>query len=312
MNKTDGHRIVDTGLSKSGSVKMVDCSRWEEIRETVEYHIRLSSLIDAPTRFRLLNNPGTNVGPQRFSIADTTSGAEMNPYEVNDALRFMRSVRPSGCTPLTQHILDIHREVSAMAPALRAAGQRVAIIIATDGLPTDERGYGGKGEKRDFVESLRMLEGLPIWLVIRLCTDDEDVVDFYNELDEVLELSIDVLDDFTGESIEVYEANPWLNYTLPLHRIREMGYHDRLFDFIDNRLLTKGEVRDFCSLIFGEDSFDGVPDPSLDFKSFVADINRLNKTQKKQYSAIKKKEKSWVSVSRLNRSYGKGLSRFMP
>ena len=62
--------------------------------------------------------------------------------------------------------------------------------------------------EQDIVESLRMLEGLPVWVVIRLCTDEEDVVDFYNQLDELLELSIDVLDDFIGESEEVFEHNP--------------------------------------------------------------------------------------------------------
>eukprot|EP00980_Cylindrotheca_fusiformis_P022116 scaffold8999_cov73-Cylindrotheca_fusiformis.AAC.1 len=114
-----------------------------------------------------------------------------------------------------------------MAPTLRQLGRKVVIVIATDGLPTDERGYGGSNHNQEFVDALRMLEGLPVWVVVRLCTDDEDVVNFYNELDGQLELSIEVLDDFTGEAVEVTTENPWLNYTLPLHRLREFGFHDR-------------------------------------------------------------------------------------
>ena len=48
-------------------------------------------------------------------------------------------------------------------------------------------------------------------------------------LDQLLELSMEVLDDFTAEAEEVHEFNPWLNYALPLHRMREMGYQDRIF-----------------------------------------------------------------------------------
>jgi hypothetical protein len=31
---------------------------------------------------------------------------------------------------------------------------------------------------------------------------------------------------FAGEALEVTAENPWLNYALPLHQLREMGFHD--------------------------------------------------------------------------------------
>jgi hypothetical protein len=69
---------------------------------------------------------------------------------------------------------------------------------------------------------------------------------------------MDVLDDFCGEAAEIYEHNPWMNYGLPLHRLREMGFHDRVLDMIDERPLTRGEIRDFCLLLFGPDKCDGL------------------------------------------------------
>ena len=36
--------------------------------------------------------------------------------------------------------------------------------------------------------------------------------------------------------------NPWLNYSPPLHRAREIGAHHRIFDVLDERLLTYGII----------------------------------------------------------------------
>ena len=46
---------------------------------------------------------------------------------------------------------------------------------------------------------------------------------YWNQVDSQVELSLDVLDDFVGEAIEIYQFNPWLTYGLPLHRAREFG-----------------------------------------------------------------------------------------
>jgi len=70
----------------------------------------------------------------------------------------------------------------------------------------------------DFIDALRSLEGIPVWIVVRVCSDEESVMSFYNDLDSQLELSLEVIDDFLGESREVHQCNPWLNYALPMHR----------------------------------------------------------------------------------------------
>ena len=187
---------------------------------------------------------------------------------------------------------------------------QVAVILATDGLPTDENGYGGDEITQEFIKSLKSLEGLPIWLVIRLCTDEDKVTDFYNQLDGMLELSLEVLDDFLGEAREVYKFNPWLNYALSMHRCRELGYHDRLFDLIDERALTKGELRDFSVLLFGTE-LNTVPDPVSDWKGFIAYIQGELEHEGDQWNPIKKKPSPWISIKRLNRVYNSGACNIM-
>jgi hypothetical protein len=44
-----------------------------------------------------------------------------------------------------------------------------------------------------------------------MCKDDDKVVEFYNDLDGQLELSMEVIDNFVGEAKEVTGENPWLN-----------------------------------------------------------------------------------------------------
>jgi len=278
--------------------------RWEELKACIDYHIQMAALLEAPTIFRFLNDPGAAVGMQQFSIAENSTTTADIMKDTQIARATMRKAQPGGVTPLTSHILEIQQAVMDMSPDLVQNGQRVAIIIATDGLPTDERGIMSDSSRQEFINSLRLLEGLPVWVVIRLCTDEDDVVDFYNELDEQLELSMEVLDDFVGEAEEVNGQNPWLNYALPLHRCREMGFYDRLFDLLDERKLTHSELRDFCVLLFGEENFDGVPDPVEDWDGFQDSVTKFINMESAQWHPIKKKSRSWIDMKKLENMYG--------
>lgn len=302
MTIRDGHRIVES--SQKDKVKLVDCTRWSEIQQTVEYHVQMAALLQAPTVFRLLNDPGKISGPQQFSVGE--AGESMVDHDVATALQTIRNSSPGGVTPLSDHLREIRSNVVTMESSLRDDGSKVAIILATDGLPTDSRGVCDASTKREFTETLRSLEGLPVWIVVRLCTDDETVVDFYNNLDENLELSLEVIDDFIQEAGEVYRHNDWLNYALPLHRCREMGYHNKLFDLLDERQLDPDEVRDFLLLLFGSQNFDGVPDPQADWDEFVKAIKNIVEKENKQWNPMTKKISPWVDIKKLNKAYKPG------
>jgi hypothetical protein len=143
---------------------------------------------------------------------------------------------PAGGTPLCRHIGDIVREVSKQEHALRAAGQLACVVIATDGEASDG----------DLTTAMRPLKNLPVWIVVRLCTNDQAIVDYWSNIDQQLELNMEVLDDFHGEAKEIYKHNPWLTYGEPLHRMREFGVHVKEVDFLDEQKCALEQIRILC------------------------------------------------------------------
>lgn len=107
---------------------------------------------------------------------------------------------PAGQTPLCEHIESIVDAVSSIEDELRASGQRAIVIIATDGVATDG----------NVAAALRPLERLPVIVILRLCTSDEKVVKYWDDIDKELELEMDVLDDLCGDASQVVKLSTWL------------------------------------------------------------------------------------------------------
>lgn len=307
MNHQDRHRFIET--KRKNDIRFVQCSRWAEMQQTVDYHAQMAALLKSPTLFRLLNDPGRLAGPQQFSIAER--GTETLSEDLAIAQSTILNTNPSGVTPLTEHLREIRLNVQDMLPQLCRDGSKVVIVIATDGIPTDSQGFKSRTTEQEFVSALKGLEGLPVWIVVRLCTDDEEVVHYWNDLDAQLELSLEVLDDFVSEAEEVYEHNKWLNYGLPIHRMREMGFHHRLFDLLDERQLSKDELREFFRILFGDGKMDGVPDPQANWDGFVSAISTIVQQESKQWNPITRRVEPWIDMKRVKRDYGTGLLRFL-
>ena len=146
---------------------------------------------------------------------------------------------PAGGTPLCRHINEIVAQIRTMEPHLRQTGEKVVVIIATDGESSDG----------DIAQAMSPLQSLPVIVVIRLCTDDDRVCDYWNNIDSQIELEIDVLDDLFGEAKEVTSSNPWLTYGEPIHRLREGGIPVKEFDLLDEAKLTPLQILTIISMM---------------------------------------------------------------
>jgi len=188
-------------------------------------------------------------------------------------------------------------DIASQAHELRSAGQRAVLVIASDGAATDG----------DVAQAMRPLQSLPVWVVVRLCTDDESVVNYWNEIDADLELDMDVLDDLSSEAAEVCAHSPWLNYGPPLHRLREWGCGNKLFDIIDEKRLSPAEMKDLISFVLGGAAAE-LPHPELDWDAFEAALKRGLSTTPTTYNPLKNREGAWVDLVKLRQMYGKKQS----
>ena len=103
-----------------------------------------------------------------------------------------------GACPLRPCLQDLRRGVAKEAEALRARGRHVTVVVGTQGRPTNRFGEAGSEARREFTRELAAWSKLPVKIIVRLCTDTEEVRDMFNTLDKIGG-SLDVLDDFWGE-----------------------------------------------------------------------------------------------------------------
>jgi hypothetical protein len=317
MTISDGQRLLET--SSQDDVRVSRCTRWEELQETVQYHAQLAALLEAPTKFILLNNPdGQFDCPQEMSIAER--GPEWIQEDLEALQQNVQKISPGGVTPLTMHLQRIHRSIQHLH-------EKIVLVLATDGRPTDNFGYSSAEVDRAFENALREIQS-KAWVVVRLCTNEESILEYYQRLDNQMELSLEVLDDYLGEAKEVYSHNPWLTYSLSLHRCREMGMSShslhRWLDWLDERLLTRAEIHhvlQILGLIHWNKSPHSLDSPE-EWKDFCQSVDKEQKYQQSQrnekngqvlpafspWNPIRKRPTPWIDVAKLRRYDAKDSS----
>lgn len=84
---------------------------------------------------------------------------------------------------MCRHLTEVIDEIESHAMQLRQHRRRAVIVVFSDGAASD-------GE---LVSVLSRIQNLPVWLVIRLSTDEEDVVQYWSRIDDRLEVRSNTL-----------------------------------------------------------------------------------------------------------------------
>lgn len=287
MRAADGKRLI----YHKAAYKTISCTRWQELSEDVVSLAKMTDALGCRTDFHLLNPVHTmnacSLCTSSWDGGVRPIGGTVDPLTLQ---RTLASVSPSGSTPLTEAVMNIVSMIQPVAARLRADGQAITVIICTDGLPNDQN---------SFVQAMRLLQTLPVWCVVRLVTDDDRVVSFWNDLDTSLEAPLEVLDDLRSEAVEVSERNPWLTYAPPLHLSRLFGLSEKLFDALDETALLPSEIRGFLQLLLGCDT---LPEPELDVPAFLEGVRLALKDEPPTYDPRSGKLKPWIDLRALERA----------
>jgi hypothetical protein len=100
MNTQDGKRVLVLNESK-----IVSCSRWEELGDSLRWQGQVASILGAHTEFRLMNQP------QGLAIKSVVVGGGENGNEDEAALDTLDTIinsKPAYKTPLCEVLRKVH------------------------------------------------------------------------------------------------------------------------------------------------------------------------------------------------------------
>lgn len=212
-------------------------------------HAAMNAHLGVRCEFLLLNPPALrDFAAFRegvdFAAVDAERGDTQTQMAVLDQM--LRNTRPGGTTPLGERLREVQHRIQYDYFQLAQRGLRCVVIVATDGLPTCAgSNLPSPAAQQEVVQVLRRITcELRAFAVVRLTTDEDDVVAYYNRVDEEEELALEVVDDLESEARELREkGNAWLTYSPLLHMLREAGTSVRLLDAVDERRLNPLEVQ---------------------------------------------------------------------
>ena len=161
MGIPDGQKLAK---DSTGTFKMIKTTRWQELLKDIEDVGTLSQTVGSRTEFYPINPLDS---PPLVVTGEGRSG------EVAAVCAGLGA--PHSSTPLAETTKRVADKIAGMVEqSLIMPGEKACVVIATDGEPND---------KAAFKREVERLCQLPVWLVFRVCTNDDGVIDYYNELD---------------------------------------------------------------------------------------------------------------------------------
>jgi hypothetical protein len=203
-------------------------TRWEELRE------QLKLLFDICTEHELVER-----GVDVFFIHDPQNGSGLKDRDEVRSWEELEELLPRSPAHGTPTIATVERmfEPWRMVPE----EEKLLTMIFTDGEPTD----GRIGQLKASLEK-KQNQFPNSYITIVLCTDNEVVVNSFNQLDKSAP-GLDVMDDYYSERAEILQKQgAGFQFSREDYAIKlVLGSMIELWDRLDERKLTADEARMF-------------------------------------------------------------------
>ena len=191
-------------LFSNGQIVRTTVSLWDEVVDCMKYQSRFAARNKISTRIWLLNEPSNGIA-HKYVI-----GKGYSKTEAEGLIDNLKEIVPSSkeC-PLASRVKNLTKCLVRETERF-GEGEFVVLTICTRGMPTDKHGRSNSESREEFRQAISSLSSsiVPVKIIIRLTTDDDGICDYYNGWDSSIG-DVDVLDDWFGESLEVYLHNPW-------------------------------------------------------------------------------------------------------
>ena len=120
------------------------------------------------------------MGTSILSVPGPTS--ERVEADVQLALGKISNAKTFGSTSVLERLRDFTKRIQLMEKTLREHEQDAVCVFTVGDIPSDSSNQSSEIIKHAFVEGLLKFSRLPVQIVIRVCTDDEHVAEFYHNL----------------------------------------------------------------------------------------------------------------------------------
>ncbi len=173
--------VCDDSGSMLTKVDGTQRTRWDELCEIVKMVLKIGVMFDS----------------NGVDIHFLNRGSFMNVKDPHTVDKFFQT-SPSGFTPLVPVLEDIFTSNLAY----RGRDKKLLVLVATDGMPTDDDGNTNIHELERTMRYTRQKDTTHVSFL--LCTDDPSCVDYLNEWDRTMD-NVDVTDDFQTERAKVLQ-----------------------------------------------------------------------------------------------------------
>ena len=179
------------------------------------------------------------------------------------------------------------------------ANKPICYNIITDGEPDDKTRFE--------VELKRLASNYNIYLTINLCSDNDSIISYWNDLDKSIgsEISgMDVIDDMEAEYNEIRAAgNHFFTYSMDLHIARMAGCFNVVADLMDEETLhIHHTIKLVNDLLFNRDrGSSDITNWAFDKENYLKRIEEKIRTQNKVYDIRTKSFQPIIHIAQIDR-----------